>query len=1281
MTTNSDVMSYQQFLAQIKPAMLDANGTFKGPTAGVNYAMEGLTPQQFYDTLISRYQNQVSDATGGGEGGGFVKPPTPDAVNKALDPSWQPGASTMKDGVLGDAWDFLTSHEVLQGIAMVIAGGTAFGPDTLGDVGGGLDFPEVTPPETLPDVPPEVPPDVPEIPPETPPPTTPDVPDAPAGTPPETPPPTSTMGQTFGPPSDLQNSPLTNFADLVKNHFVDASGAINWANVIKGGAAALAAVTAYQQAKDASSGSNGSNTGGYSGTVPTYSASRAAVPVPDDYKPGSGGIRYLTDVAYNGSGADGAANQQAQVANQQSGLAAQNQVNVNAQNAKAAAAKALYLQTHGVGTGGSGGGGDVPPGGPDPNLTNPATGLPYLTPGPGSPGGPNGPDPNLTGPGGYAIPSPGNPHGPQPDPNLTGPGGYAIPSPANPGGQPGTPGGNGMPGSPNTGGTGAAGMYIGGNYVTKAQLQQAFASGVNPVQYLQQHGITDSSQIHDLVTQAEGIAGNYKTGDAALQQYFQQYQQYNPNGKWAKDYAGWKADQPADVLNAMVNGNYTGSTATAQSDFAPGGIYGPGSVYYGQAGYANGQGPRGMGTLGGGWDTPGAANGSTSQLTADQQKAVMDAAAAGQPAPNFGGGSAPVSAAQIQSFYAQHKNDPAAIQQAMTQYHVTPQQAAAATGQSASTFQPAAQPGVSSADIMNFYNAHKNDPAAIQQAMSQYKITPQQAAAATGQSESVFTPQGALQSQIQPGSGGSGAAPPQPAAQPSISASDINNFYQAHQGDQAAIKAAMQQYNVTADQAAAATGQSASNFQFARGGLAGLASARVGGHYLRGNTDGMADQIPAMIDSKQPAALAHGEFVWPADVVSDLGNGNSDAGAQVLHQAMDRIRTARHGTKAQGKRIDPHAFVPGGLQHAYAVGGAVRHFDNGGAATLYPAPPAPPQGGGGGSGGGDSAPPVNLSPAMPQGGAGGASSTSSTLSNWVAPYVTDMLGKGQALADQPYQQYPGQLTADASGLQNQGFDAASNLSTPSVIGGAANSALSASNAAGNTNYQPNTFTAGDFTQPGVAQQFMSPYEDNVIQQQQRDAQRAADVATTYRQGDQTKQGGFGGSRAAIMDSEAARNLALQKGDIATTGLQAAYSAGQNQFNTQQTNQLNNNQATEASRQFGANLGLQGLNTQINGASTAGNLGVAQNNANTQNINTQLGAGGVQQGITQAGLTADQNAFNQERQNPYNMLTFQQSLLQGLPISTQSYNYPTNPISAAANAATGISSLINTFTGP
>lgn len=90
------------------------------------------------------------------------------------------------------------------------------------------------------------------------------------------------------------------------------------------------------------------------------------------------------------------------------------------------------------------------------------------------------------------------------------------------------------------------------------------------------------------------------------------------------------------------------------------------------------------------------------------------------------------------------------------------------------------------------------------------------------------------------------------------------------------------------------------------GGIAGLKSGR----YLDGPTDGMADKLPTTIDGKDPAALSHGEFVIPADVVGHLGNGNSEAGAQRLYAMMDKVRKARTGTKKQGKEINPDKYLP-----------------------------------------------------------------------------------------------------------------------------------------------------------------------------------------------------------------------------------------------------------------------------------------------------------------------------------------------------------------------------------
>ena len=107
----------------------------------------------------------------------------------------------------------------------------------------------------------------------------------------------------------------------------------------------------------------------------------------------------------------------------------------------------------------------------------------------------------------------------------------------------------------------------------------------------------------------------------------------------------------------------------------------------------------------------------------------------------------------------------------------------------------------------------------------------------------------------------------------------------------------------------------------ARGGLADTAVARRmmggghlgsysdGGRLLKGPGDGMSDDIPAKIGKKQPARLADGEFVVPADVVSGLGNGSTDAGAKKLYAMMDKVRQQAHGKTSQQRKVNHKAVM------------------------------------------------------------------------------------------------------------------------------------------------------------------------------------------------------------------------------------------------------------------------------------------------------------------------------------------------------------------------------------
>jgi soluble cytochrome b562 len=130
--------------------------------------------------------------------------------------------------------------------------------------------------------------------------------------------------------------------------------------------------------------------------------------------------------------------------------------------------------------------------------------------------------------------------------------------------------------------------------------------------------------------------------------------------------------------------------------------------------------------------------------------------------------------------------------------------------------------------------------------------------------------------------------------------------------------------------------------KYAAGGgiMSNLGGYSDGGRMLKGPGDGMSDSIPGVIGGKQPARLADGEFVVPADVVSHLGNGSTDAGAKKLYGMMDNIRKARTGKKKQAPQVNVDKYLPGKKKAAggiagYAEGGITGYADGGEVAALY----------------------------------------------------------------------------------------------------------------------------------------------------------------------------------------------------------------------------------------------------------------------------------------------------------------------------------------------------------
>tara|TARA_R110001632_G_scaffold10761_1_gene39439 strand:+ start:714 stop:1751 length:1038 start_codon:yes stop_codon:yes gene_type:complete len=253
----------------------------------------------------------------------------------------------------------------------------------------------------------------------------------------------------------------------------------------------------------------------------------------------------------------------------------------------------------------------------------------------------------------------------------------------------------------------------------------------------------------------------------------------------------------------------------------------------------------------------------------------------------------------------------------------------------------------------------------------------------------------------------------------------------------------------------------------------------------------------------------------------------------------------------------------------------------------------------------------------------------STLSNWAGEYVTDMLGKGRALSETPYEAYQGPLTAGASGLQSQAFQGAGNLQIPQAGMG--------------------TFTPQSYTDEGVAQQYMNPFLEQMLTPQLAELQRQADRLRIEQAGRLTNAGAYGGGRQAVMESELNRNLLDEMSQLTGQAYTSAYDRGATQFNNEQQRGI---AAQNLTNKYGFDV-LQRLE----------DLGLTQRNIEGQ------------------GIEADRAEFDKELQFPYQQVNYQRSLLQGLPVASKDYTY-TEPSQLAQLLSTtqGASSAINDIFG-
>ena len=313
------------------------------------------------------------------------------------------------------------------------------------------------------------------------------------------------------------------------------------------------------------------------------------------------------------------------------------------------------------------------------------------------------------------------------------------------------------------------------------------------------------------------------------------------------------------------------------------------------------------------------------------------------------------------------------------------------------------------------------------------------------------------------------------------------------------------------------------------------------------------------------------------------------------------------------------------------------------------------------------------------GGGGGGNEPAQTqtqiseLPEWAKGYAKDTLAKTSALTDisqNPYQAYGANRIAGFSPLQQQSQQNAANMKTSGATGFGTQLAGAAGLGALGAQYDPTQFQAGQFD-GGSAQQYMSPYMQNVVDIQQREAQRQGDIAGTQQASQATKSGAFGGGRQAIMEAEAARNLATQKGDIQARGLQSSYEQAQAQFNADQARRMQAQQLAEQSKQYGAGYGMQGLQTALQGAGQLGTLG-GQEFAQGMDINKLQNAyGGQQQALQQQGLSQAYEDFQNQRNYPYKQLGFMSDMIRGLPLGQQSTRQVYEPAPSTTSQLAGI----------
>jgi hypothetical protein len=319
---------------------------------------------------------------------------------------------------------------------------------------------------------------------------------------------------------------------------------------------------------------------------------------------------------------------------------------------------------------------------------------------------------------------------------------------------------------------------------------------------------------------------------------------------------------------------------------------------------------------------------------------------------------------------------------------------------------------------------------------------------------------------------------------------------------------------------------------------------------------------------------------------------------------------------------------------------------------------------------------------MGGGSGGGGTPTTSTsytsnLPEYARPYFERMMGRAEAESNQPYVSYQNQRIAGFTPDQSTGFEATRNIAergAPEVAAGTQAAGAATLRGLASSGYQSNAIQQSAFGQP-QAEQYMSPYMNEVVNRQKAAAERDYAEGRPNREAAAIKAGAFGGYRSAIQEGVAQRGLGEKLSDIEAYGRQKAYENAQSQFERDRAASMGAQQTTEQQRLAAAQYGLSGAGLAMQGGQTLGQLGSMQQGLGLQASQALQSQGATQQAQTQKELDTAYQDFINQRDWEKQQTAYLSNILRGVPVQPQQViNQYQNPNPLSQYAGLGIAGL-------